>query len=124
VKCTPERAGFKAPARRHGLDLTLVSVEPLTFALALDQLFHLALVRSPRDTRCALGFRSSFLTGYAFEAFAFGFIFNVLCVHSSILIPAYFSIIFLSPYPGKLIVSFASSPSPSRRSTVPRPYLG
>ena len=96
----------------------------LPFALALDELLHFMFVRSARDTGGALGFRRGFLTGCAFEALAFGFIFNVLGVHSSILIPAYFSTIFLSPYPGKLIVSFASSPSPSRRKMVPRPYFG
>src|SRR3954452_14319067 len=38
--------------------------------------------------------------------------------------PAYFSISFFCPKPGKLTVSFAASPVPSRRSTSPRPYFG
>src|SRR6185312_2182912 len=64
------------------------------------------------------------LAGVSFHLLAFCFIGDVFCVHSSTLIPAYFSMIFFNPYPGKLIVSFASSPSPSRRITTPRPYFG
>src|SRR5215210_6157617 len=38
--------------------------------------------------------------------------------------PAYFSISFFCPKPGKLTVSLAASPVPSRRRTRPRPYFG
>src|SRR5687767_7644914 len=38
--------------------------------------------------------------------------------------PAYFSTSFFWPKPGKLTRSLAASPTPSRRSTRPRPYFG
>src|SRR5688500_4238581 len=38
--------------------------------------------------------------------------------------PAYFSTSFFWPKPGKLTKSLAPSPTPSRRSTRPRPYFG
>src|SRR5215213_5882554 len=38
--------------------------------------------------------------------------------------PAYFSTSFFWPKPGKLTRSLAASPTPSRRRTRPRPYLG
>lgn len=96
----------------------------LAFPLALRHLFYFVLVRPACHSGCPLCLRSGLLPRGALQALAFYFVFHVLCVHSSILIPAYFAIIFFNPYPGKLIVSFASSPSPSRRNTVPRPYFG
>src|SRR5438270_9100879 len=54
---------------------------------------------------------------------------SIITPHSSLLSyafssPAYFSTSFFWPKPGKLTVSLAESPAPSRRSTSPRPYLG
>src|SRR6185369_16215669 len=94
----------------------------LAFALAFDHLLHFAFLRTARYVGCALGLGSGFLAGCAFELLAFVFVGYFFCVHST-LIPAYFAINFFSPYPGKLTVTFVSSPVPSRRRTVPRPHL-
>src|SRR4029079_8796024 len=96
----------------------------LAFTLALSELFHFAFIGSAGDTGCALLLGGHFLARGAPEFLTFQLVFYVLCIHSSSVIPAYLATIFCSPCPGKLIVSFASSPSPSRRNTVPRPYLG
>src|SRR5207302_8868874 len=93
------------------------------FPLALDHLLNFSLARSACHAGGAFGLRRRFLAGLALQLFAFGSICNVFGVHSSF-IPAYFSTSLFSPWPGKLTVSLASSPSPSRRSTVPRPYRG
>lgn len=100
------------------------TVAPLPFPLTLgssdDLLFH----RPAGHTGGTLGFGSHFLTRCALQFLSFRRISNMFCIHQSYFNPAYFSISFLSPYPGKLTVSLASSPSPSRLTIVPRPYLG
>ena len=64
-----------------------------------------------------------------FRAVRFSFLRSVLSVTVFVFIqflfnPAYFSTSFLSPKRGKLTVILASSPSPSRLTTVPVPYFG
>src|SRR6185312_16349228 len=101
-----------------------LSIYKLALPLAFGQFPNLLLVGAARHTGRALCLRRRFLSRHALQLLTFLSILNVFCVHSSTLIPAYFSTIFFNPNPGKLIVSFASSPSPSRRRMVPRPYFG
>jgi hypothetical protein len=55
----------------------------------------------------------------------FAFLLSLIaCHHQAFSSPAYFSMSFFWPKPGKLTVSLAESPAPSRRRTRPRPYLG
>src|SRR5579883_86357 len=99
----------------------------LALRLTLDQLLHLALIGTAGlAVRPGLQrlFRIRLLARSPLGCFAFVFVLDMLRVHSSILIPAYFSTSFFKPCPGKLTVSLASSPSPSRLNTVPRPYFG
>ena len=98
-----------------GAELTLTR-------LSLNQLFHFFLRRATGS--CASCLRSLLLPRDPLQLLAFFFIFNLLCVHDSVFNPANLSTSFFNPCPGKLMVSFASSPSPSRLSTVPRPYRG
>src|SRR2546422_7970964 len=60
----------------------------------------------------------------AFQFLAFSSVGDFFGIHQVFFNPAYFSTSFFSPYRGKLTVILASSPSPSRRTTVPVPYLG
>src|SRR5579871_5313441 len=96
--------------------------DQLALTLALNHLLDFALGRAPRNIGGSLGFGRGFLAGRALQLLAFICVRDVFGVHST-LIPAYFAISFFSPYPGKLTVIFVSSPVPSRRITVPRPYL-
>src|SRR5271165_2472552 len=93
---------------------------PLTLCRAANLLLH----RSARYSGSALGLRSHLLARRPLQFLSFRPILNVFRVHQSLFNPAYFSINFLSPYPGKLTVSLASSPSPSRLTIVPLPYFG
>src|SRR4051795_10498639 len=95
---------------------------PLTLALLL--VTDLFLRRAPRYTGRPLGFRGCLLARCALELLAFRFICDSLRIHQLLFNPAYFSTSFFSPKRGKLTVILASSPSPSRRTTVPVPYLG
>ena len=82
------------------------------------------LVGAPWHVVGTFWLRISFFAGLALSGLAFRAIFNMLRVHRLAFSPANFSTSFFSPTPGKLTVIFALSPSPSRRTTVPRPYLG
>src|SRR5579862_2868322 len=94
----------------------------LALALALSHLLYFALLRSACDVGGALLNRRRFLPRRALQLLTFRFVCDLFSVHST-LIPAYFAISFFNPYPGKFTVTFVSSPEPSRRTTVPRPYL-
>src|SRR5205085_2258786 len=72
----------------------------------------------------ALGFRGRLLARGALQLLAFSRFSDGLRIHQFLFNPAYFSINFFRPKRGKLTVILASSPSPSRRTTVPVPYLG
>jgi hypothetical protein len=84
----------------------------------------LFLQGAARYTRSSLRFRRNFLARRPLQLLTFRPIRYRFCIHQSVFNPAYFSISFLSPCPGKLTVSFASSPSPSRLTITPFPYLG
>src|SRR5215475_9724077 len=85
---------------------------------------NLLLHRAAGDARGALGLGCGLLAGGALQFLAFCFIVDVLRVHQSLFNPAYFSTSFFNPNRGKFTVILASSPSPSRRTTVPVPYFG
>src|SRR5260370_36937035 len=84
----------------------------------------LLLGRSTGHAGGAFGFRGCFLAGGALQFLAFDLVGNVRCIHQLLFSPAYFSTSFFKPKRGKFTVILASSPSPSRRTTVPVPYLG
>src|SRR5207248_8388645 len=84
----------------------------------------LLLQGASRYASRSLGLGGGFLARRALQLLSFGPVRCVFCIHQSVFNPAYFSISFLSPCPGKLTVSFASSPSPSRLTITPLPYLG
>ncbi len=70
----------------------------LAFAgLALGNLLYLAFFRAACHGGFALGFRCRLFARYPLQLLAFFFIFYVLRVHWSTLIPAYFSTSNLSP---------------------------
>ena len=97
----------------------------LPFALSGYLSSDLALVGSARIR--ALGFGRRLLASLALQTLPFGFVFDLFCIQGRIYSccnVAYFSMSFFKPYPGKLTVILASSPSPSRRRIVPVPYLG
>src|SRR5579872_4357191 len=94
----------------------------LALTLALDHLLYFALLRTAGNVGGPFGLGRHLLAGCALQLLAFVFVGNFFGIHST-LIPAYFAINFFKPYPGKLTVTFVSSPEPSRRSTVPRPHL-
>src|SRR5271168_4514471 len=94
----------------------------LPLALALNYLLYLALLRATGHVGGPWTDRRGGLARSALGLLAFYSVFYVLGVHS-ILIPAYFATSFFNPYPGKLTVTLASSPEPSNRTMVPRPYL-
>src|ERR1035438_5185590 len=96
----------------------------LTLTLALRLVADLFLRRSAGHAGGALGLGGRFLACYALELLAFDFVGNFRGVHRSLINPAYFSTSFFNPKRGKLTVILASSPSPSRLTTVPEPYLG
>src|SRR5579862_4387871 len=94
----------------------------LALALALHHLPDFLLARAAHHIRGPLGLGSRFLARCALQLLAFCFIGNFRSVHST-LIPAYFAISFFNPCTGKLTVTLVSSPDPSTRNTVPRPYF-
>src|SRR5579862_7653045 len=98
------------------------TLRALTLTLALDHLLDFALLRTASNVGGPFGFGRHLLARCALQLLAFVFVGNFFGIHST-LIPAYFAINFFKPYPGKLTVTFVSSPEPSRRSTVPRPHL-
>src|SRR5215471_6546393 len=85
---------------------------------------NLLLHGAAGDATGALGLGSGLLARGALQLLAFCFVGDVLGVHQSLFNPAYFSTSFFNPKRGKFTVILASSPSPSRRTTVPVPYLG
>src|SRR5713101_6425510 len=96
----------------------------LTLTLALSGASDLLLHRAARHTRRSLRFGRNLLARRPLQLLSFRPIRYRFCIHQSVFNPAYFSINFLSPCPGKLTVSFASSPSPSRLTITPLPYFG
>src|SRR5580692_4660593 len=99
----------------------------LAFTLALHHLLHFLFHRTARHARRALGLGSRFLPCRSLQLLSFNFISNRCRIHNvfqPLFSPAYFSTSFFNPYRGKLTVILASSPSPSRRTTVPVPYFG
>src|ERR1017187_1234448 len=100
------------------------TLEALPLALALSLVADLLLGRSACHTSGPFGLRRCLLARRALQLLAFCLVGNCLRIHQLLFSPAYFSISFLRPKRGKLTVILASSPSPSRRTTVPAPYLG
>src|SRR6185312_10281995 len=79
------------------------------------------------DFACALFRFSPAHNGLCCALFRFSPAHNGLCCAlfgQDLVSPAYFSTNFFSPWFWKMITSFVLSPSPSRRTIVPRPYLG
>src|SRR5581483_542021 len=105
-----------------GTARTRARAPALALLLALGHLFDFLLARSARHIARPLGFGGGLFPRRALQFLPFCSVGDVLCVHST-LIPAYFAISLFNPYPGKLTVTFVSSPDPSRRNTVPRPYF-
>src|ERR1017187_1662227 len=97
---------------------------PLPLALALSLVADLFLGRPAGHTSGPVGLGRCLLARRALPLIAFCLVRNCLRVHQLLFAPAYFSTSFLRPWRGKLTVILASSPSPSRRTTVPVPYLG
>src|ERR1035438_9011451 len=93
-------------------------------ALALGLVADLLLFAPAGHTRGAFRLGSRLLARRALQLLAFNGVGDVLRIHQFLFNPAYFSTNFFNPYRGKLTVILASSPSPSRRTTVPVPYLG
>src|SRR5215831_16247014 len=95
---------------------------PLSLSLCLvaNLLLHGAARYARRPFRLGRGL----LTRRALYLLTFRFIGDLRCVHQFLFNPAYFSTSFFRPKRGKFTVILASSPSPSRRTTVPVPYLG
>src|SRR6266516_3071634 len=85
---------------------------------------NLLLHRAAGDAGRALGLGSGLFASGTLQLLAFYFVGDFLRVHQSLFNPAYFSTSFFNPKRGKFTVILASSPSPSRRTTVPAPYLG
>src|ERR1039457_3984276 len=100
------------------------TLEALPLALALSLVADLLLGRSACHTCGPFGLRRCLLARRALQLLAFCLVGNCLRIHQLLFSPANFSISFLRPKRGKLTVILASSPSPSRRTTVPVPYLG
>src|SRR5262249_23039906 len=96
----------------------------LPLPLALRLMTDLLLRRTAGHASRAFGFGCRLFARGALQLFAFYFVGDVLGVHQSLFNPAYFSTSFFNPKRGKFTVILASSPSPSRRTTVPVPYLG
>src|SRR4029078_13075406 len=92
--------------------------------LALRLMANLLLHGAAGDAGGALGFGRGLLARGALRLLAFYFVGNGLRVHQSLFNPAYFSTSFFNPKRGKFTVILASSPSPSRRTTVPVPDVG
>src|SRR5262249_820423 len=92
--------------------------------LALCLVTNLLLLRTAGDALRALGLGCGLLPCGPLLLFSLCSIRDLRCVHQFLFKPAYFSISFFKPKRGKLTVILASSPSPSRRTTVPMPYLG
>src|SRR6185295_11306810 len=107
---------------QRGKDRRWAGPTRLTLTLALDHLLYFALLRTASNVGGPFGLGRHLLAGSPLKLLAFVFVGNFFGIHST-LIPAYFAINFFKPYPGKLTVTFVSSPEPSRRSTVPRPHL-
>ena len=115
------RPGQCRPLTAGPTILSLATAE-LALALALDHLLDFALHANRELRRRRAASAPGLFARGALGLLAFCSVFNVLGIHS-ILIPAYFAINFFNPYPGKLTVTLASSPEPSSRTMVPRPYL-
>src|SRR6516225_5379331 len=99
-------------------------ISGLPLALALRLVADLLLHRAARHAGRPLGLRRRLLARRALDLLAFRFVGDLGCIHQFRFNPAYFSTSFLRPKRGKFTVILASSPSPSRRTTVPLPYLG
>src|SRR4051812_871463 len=106
-------------------------------SLALCQNLHFFLHGAAVNGGGTLGLGGRFLAGGALQLLAFFGGFNVFRIHpdyfrfltyylrpACYLRPANFSTNFFIPWRWKLTMIFASSPSPSRRTIVPLPYLG
>src|SRR5262249_35101591 len=106
------------------LALPLIRHPALALALALGCPSDFLLQRAPRHSGSALGLGRGLFARRPLQFLSFRSVRYLFCIHQSLFSPAYFSMIFFSPYPGKCTVSLASSPSPSRRTTTPRPYFG
>src|ERR1017187_629253 len=113
-----------AKSKAADSDFFLLTPVFLPLALALSLVADLFLGRPAGHTSSPFGLRRSLLARRALQLLAFCLIGNCLRIHQLLFSPANFSIIFLRPKRGKLTVILASSPSPSRRTTVPVPYLG
>src|SRR5271169_2240323 len=99
-------------------------VPQLALALSLCSPLDLSLLRSPCHSGGPFGFGCRLFPCRPLQLFPFRSVSYLFCVHQPFFNPAYFSTSFFNPYRGKLTVILASSPSPSRRTTVPIPYLG
>src|ERR1035438_10622771 len=97
---------------------------PLSLALALSLVADLFLLRPPCHTGGPFGLGRCLLARRALQLLAFCLVGNCLRIHQLLFSAAYFSTSFLRPWRGKLTVILASSPSPSRRTTLPAPGLG
>src|SRR5471030_631629 len=106
------------------LGLRRLGLWGLTLTLALRLVTDLLLERTAGHAGGAFRLGRRFLAGRALDLLAFNLVGDGLRVHQFLFNPAYFSTSFFSPKRGKLTVILASSPSPSRRTTVPVPYLG
>src|ERR1039457_2071579 len=113
-----------AKSKAADCDYFLLTPVFLPLALALSLVADLFLGRPAGHTSSPFGLRRSLLARRALQLLAFCLIGNCLRIHQLLFSPANFSISFLRPKRGKLTVILASSPSPSRRTTVPVPYLG
>src|ERR1017187_1169714 len=113
-----------AKSKAADSDFFLLTPVFLPLALALSLVADLFLGRPAGHTSSPFGLRRSLLARRALQLLAFCLIGNCLRIHQLLFSPANFSISFLRPKRGKLTVILASSPSPSRRTTVPVPYLG
>jgi len=98
--CMEHHAAILAPAKRSRkiqLPSRGVAVLALALALALRHFLYFALVGTACHSRSAFRLGCCLFAGCTLQPLAFCLVFNVLGVHSSILIPAYFSTIFFNP---------------------------
>src|SRR5262245_23364620 len=111
-------------SERDSLGRYLVVRSGLTLTLTLRLVTDLLFCGSASHGSGALGLGSGLFAGGALQLLAFDFVGYILRIHQFRFSPAYFSTSFFNPIPGKFTVILASSPSPSRRTTVPVPYFG
>src|SRR5262249_40712005 len=111
-------------SERDSLGRYLVVRSGLTLTLTLRLVTDLLFCGSASHGSGALGLGSGLFAGGALQLLTFDFVGYILRIHQFRFSPAYFSTSFFNPIPGKFTVILASSPSPSRRTTVPVPYLG